>query len=215
MRRNPKNGWSLFGLTKALQAQNKLEQARMVEADFKKVWADAGDESFHLALLSDTHIAANPLDANRKFLPTENLKTVLSQVTSARPAGVIINGDIARLSGELADYEAVKTHLRALGDQVPIYLVLGNHDDRAQFRAAFPEAPTDADGFVQSAFATPVGRFLLLDTNLPGSAAGGLCARRLGPDERRELLDGGRQRLGGDRHGRNVRRTLLPAHDLC
>lgn len=41
LRRNPKNGWSLFGLTKALQAQNKLEQARMVEADFKKVWADA------------------------------------------------------------------------------------------------------------------------------------------------------------------------------
>lgn len=41
LRRNPKNGWSLFGLTKALQAQNKLEQARLVEADFKKVWADA------------------------------------------------------------------------------------------------------------------------------------------------------------------------------
>ena len=41
LRRNPKNGWSLFGLTKALQAQNKLEQAKLVEADFKKVWADS------------------------------------------------------------------------------------------------------------------------------------------------------------------------------
>jgi tetratricopeptide (TPR) repeat protein len=39
--RNPKNGWSLFGLTKALQAQNKLEQAKLVEADFKQVWADS------------------------------------------------------------------------------------------------------------------------------------------------------------------------------
>lgn len=41
LRRNPKNGWSLFGLTKALQAQNKHDQAKLVEADFKKVWADA------------------------------------------------------------------------------------------------------------------------------------------------------------------------------
>jgi tetratricopeptide (TPR) repeat protein len=41
LRRNPKNGWSLFGLTKALQAQGKTDQAKLVEADFKKVWADS------------------------------------------------------------------------------------------------------------------------------------------------------------------------------
>ncbi|HEY0682460.1 MAG TPA: tetratricopeptide repeat protein [Steroidobacter sp.] len=41
LRRNPKNGWALFGLNKALQAQNKVEQAKLVEADFKKAWADA------------------------------------------------------------------------------------------------------------------------------------------------------------------------------
>lgn len=41
LRRNPKNGWSLYGLTKALQAQNKPEQAKLAEADFKKAWADA------------------------------------------------------------------------------------------------------------------------------------------------------------------------------
>lgn len=41
LRHNPKNGWSLFGLAKALHAQNKHDQAKLVEADFKKVWADA------------------------------------------------------------------------------------------------------------------------------------------------------------------------------
>lgn len=41
LRRHPQNGWALFGLTKALQAQNKVEQAKLVEADFKKVWADS------------------------------------------------------------------------------------------------------------------------------------------------------------------------------
>jgi hypothetical protein len=41
LRRNPKNGWSLFGLAKALRAQGKDEQAKPIEAEFKKVWADA------------------------------------------------------------------------------------------------------------------------------------------------------------------------------
>lgn len=41
LRRNPKNGWSLFGLTKALQAQGKHDQAKLVEADFKQAWADS------------------------------------------------------------------------------------------------------------------------------------------------------------------------------
>ena len=41
LRRNPKNGWALFGLTKALQAQNEHDEAKRVEADFKKAWADA------------------------------------------------------------------------------------------------------------------------------------------------------------------------------
>ncbi|WP_129776845.1 hypothetical protein [Peristeroidobacter soli] len=41
LRRNPNNGWSLFGLSKALQAQNKPDQAKLIEADFKKAWANA------------------------------------------------------------------------------------------------------------------------------------------------------------------------------
>ena len=41
LRRNPKNGWSLYGLSQALRAQNKTAQAKMVEADFKTVWKDA------------------------------------------------------------------------------------------------------------------------------------------------------------------------------
>lgn len=41
LRRNPKNGWSLFGLAKALHAQKKHDQAKLVEADFKRVWADS------------------------------------------------------------------------------------------------------------------------------------------------------------------------------
>ncbi|HYX30587.1 MAG TPA: hypothetical protein VE863_18775 [Pyrinomonadaceae bacterium] len=41
LRRNRENGWSLFGLMQALKAQGKNEDAALVEARFKKAWANA------------------------------------------------------------------------------------------------------------------------------------------------------------------------------
>jgi len=41
LRRNPENGWSLFGLSEALKAQGKPEQAAAVAERFKKAWAKA------------------------------------------------------------------------------------------------------------------------------------------------------------------------------
>jgi tetratricopeptide (TPR) repeat protein len=41
LRRNKENGWSLFGLMQALKAQGKNEDAALIEARFKKAWAQA------------------------------------------------------------------------------------------------------------------------------------------------------------------------------
>jgi hypothetical protein len=41
LKRYPENGWSLFGLWKALEAQGKTEQAATIEARFRKAWKDA------------------------------------------------------------------------------------------------------------------------------------------------------------------------------
>lgn len=41
LRQHPLNGWALYGLAQALRAQNKLDQAKQVEASFAKAWADA------------------------------------------------------------------------------------------------------------------------------------------------------------------------------
>jgi tetratricopeptide (TPR) repeat protein len=41
LRRHPKNGWALFGLAQALRAQGKVDQARVVEAEFKEAWKNA------------------------------------------------------------------------------------------------------------------------------------------------------------------------------
>ena len=41
LRRNRKNGWALFGLLQALRAQQKVDEAAIIEARFSKAWARA------------------------------------------------------------------------------------------------------------------------------------------------------------------------------
>jgi tetratricopeptide (TPR) repeat protein len=41
LKRNRNNGWSLYGLMKALQAEGKKDDAALVEARFKKAWERA------------------------------------------------------------------------------------------------------------------------------------------------------------------------------
>ena len=41
LKKNPENGWSLFGLMQALKAQGKNDQASQIERRFQKAWKDA------------------------------------------------------------------------------------------------------------------------------------------------------------------------------
>jgi tetratricopeptide (TPR) repeat protein len=41
LRRNPENGWALFGLMESLRAQGKKDQAAVIEKRFRKAWARA------------------------------------------------------------------------------------------------------------------------------------------------------------------------------
>jgi hypothetical protein len=41
LQRNPKNGWSLYGLELSLEAQGKNEQAAVIAERFRQAWADA------------------------------------------------------------------------------------------------------------------------------------------------------------------------------
>jgi tetratricopeptide (TPR) repeat protein len=41
LRRNPDNGWSLFGLARSLEAQGKKQEAAEAQARFRKAWAHA------------------------------------------------------------------------------------------------------------------------------------------------------------------------------
>ena len=94
------------------------------------------------ALLSDTHIAADPALIHSNVNMTRNLQTVTDEVLAwPEPvSGVLINGDLAYNNGEAADYAAVLGLLRPMRERgLPIHLTLGNHDHRQHFWAALPK----------------------------------------------------------------------------
>ena len=103
---------------------------------------------------------------------------------------VFVTGDLTHW-GEPAAYAALKDEIARL--PMPCHLALGNHDTRATFHQAFPEAPTDDEGFVQYLAPLPGAKALVLDTLVDGASYGALCAARLGWIERSLRSLGGEQ----------------------
>ncbi|MEE8202765.1 MAG: metallophosphoesterase, partial [Alphaproteobacteria bacterium] len=133
-----------------------------------------------IAHLTDPHVTAPQHRLCGLHTPTM-LRRALAAV-AARPAGfydaVVITGDLTD-RGEPAAYEELARCLEGVAP--PVYLIIGNHDDREAFRAVFADEPRYAAGdFVQYAiddFAPH--RLVFLDTNVPGTARGLLCDQRL------------------------------------
>ncbi len=131
----------------------------------------------HWAFLSDTHIAGDIREAYRGFVPYQNLQTVVPQVLSAAPEGVIINGDVARLSGEKSDYQQVKQLLLPLAQELPVHMTMGNHDDRDNFREAFSEPATLVEDRHVHVIEAPPLRMILLDSLLYVNKVVGLLGK--------------------------------------
>jgi len=132
------------------------------------------------AFLSDTHIAADPENNYRGHYPYRNLETAFTQIAADVPEGMVVTGDVARLTGQMADYENFKKLSLPLVGKRPIYLALGNHDDRKNFLDVF-EKPAGQrqpvkDKVVVTVDAGPV-RFILLDSLLSTDVTGGLLGK--------------------------------------
>ena len=126
-----------------------------------------GTRPLRLALLSDTHIPANPADGHRGFSPVDNLAKVVPQVTASQVEGALIGGDLARLAGLPDDYARLRELLSPITAKMPVGMVLGNHDHRDNFLNAFPPAaPTEVKGKVATTRATGGVQFVLLDSLL-------------------------------------------------
>ncbi len=138
--------------------------------------AGADRSELHLALLSDTHIPADPADVYRGFRPWSNLERVVPQVIEAKPLAALINGDAARLEGKEGDYVQLKGLLDPLAARMPVYIGFGNHDDRSNFAKVFPEPAgihPKVDGRFVSLIDHPVVRLIQLDSlQYPNKTAG-------------------------------------------
>lgn len=95
-------------------------------------------EDLQVALLSDTHVRAYKSEQYRGFFPFENMQRVIKEVNAQRPQLLLINGDVARLEGQLGDYVAIQEILSGLSG-IPAIMTLGNHDDRENFYNIFGE----------------------------------------------------------------------------
>ena len=138
------------------------------------------DSSLHMALFSDTHAAADPKSENRKFIPTENLKLVVAQIREARPQAALLNGDLARLTGELEDYRAVEGLLAPLAEQCPIYFSMGNHDNRENCLKVFHPPAVLAQKIAEKhvmVVEQPLLRLVILDSLLFVNKVQGLLGK--------------------------------------
>jgi 3',5'-cyclic AMP phosphodiesterase CpdA len=132
------------------------------------------------ALLADIHIAADRALVLRGVKMADNFTAVGRELLALpkRPAGVISAGDLAVNKGEPGDYATFNDLLKPLrAADIPVHLVLGNHDDREHLCAAFkgtrPAKPLVPDRHV-AILRTRLANWFLLDSQdktlgVPGS----------------------------------------------
>lgn len=148
--------------------------------DSKTEVARPGAQPARWAFLSDTHIAADSENNYRGFYPYRNLQTAFAQIAADLPEGLVVTGDIARLTGHMGDYENFKKLLIPTVGKRPMYLALGNHDNRRNFLDTF-ENPAGQKQSIRNKHVLAVdagpARFVLLDSLFLTNEASGLLGK--------------------------------------
>ncbi|WP_339109934.1 phosphodiesterase [Thioclava sp. GXIMD4216] len=138
--------------------------------------------------LTDTHLMPAGQLANRVD-PEAQMRAAIDDILTRHADAdlMVITGDLCN-HGDPEAYDLLHEILAPV--PFPVRLMLGNHDDRPNFIAAFPEHPLDGNGYVQGWQDTDFGRLIFLDTHEAG-VIGGI----FGPD-RMEFLDEALQGAG-------------------
>jgi 3',5'-cyclic AMP phosphodiesterase CpdA len=131
-----------------------------------------------IAQISDLHIKRPGERVAGRVDTAAALQRCIAELNRLRPrpALVVISGDICD-TPSAEEYDHARRLLEAL--EIPFVLTAGNHDDRAQLRAAFPQADaagTDAINLVRSVGELDV---VIADTSVPRAAHGFLEADTL------------------------------------
>lgn len=129
---------------------------------------------FLLAQLSDPHIGADWAGGDPTAAFASAIETILSM--PVRPDALLVSGDLSEHAAN-GEYEQVLELLAPLG--VPVYVLPGNHDDRATLRRHFGMPGAAGEPVQYSADLGPI-RLVVVDTTIPLEVPGALDAERLG-----------------------------------
>lgn len=128
-----------------------------------------------IAQITDLHVGFVPDDPEEAN--AQRLRAVVAAICALDPAPdlVLATGDLTE-AGTPNSYRDLKAILNSL--PMPVHFAMGNHDERASFRAQFPDTPVDDDGFVQYVVEGYDLRVIVLDTLEPGRHGGSFCEKR-------------------------------------
>ncbi len=132
--------------------------------------------------LSDTHLRAEGSRIWDAVSGEENLARALSvmEASGVRPDAIVVTGDLVDL-GERAAYATLRGLLEPVAArlQAPIVWVMGNHDDRAAFRAELWDDETVDLRPVDRVDEFDGLRIVTLDTSVPGQHYGEVADAQL------------------------------------
>lgn len=132
-----------------------------------------------IAQISDLHIKAAGQLAYGKVDTSAFLQRAIAHLNQMqpRPDLVIATGDLVD-GGQVEEYENLRSQFAPL--TIPLYLAVGNHDDRHALRQVFTDhAYLPADGFIHYVIEDYPVRLLVLDTLVPQQGYGLMDETRL------------------------------------
>ena len=133
-----------------------------------------------IAQITDLHVRPRGKVAYERVDTNAMLEAAVATIEALprKPDLVIATGDLADC-GLAAEYKVLRELLEPLS--MPVYLVPGNHDRRAELLAEFGSDGylRNGDGFLHYTVEGHELRLIGLDTVVPGHGHGEMCAARL------------------------------------
>lgn len=132
-----------------------------------------------IAQITDFHVSLPGDLMDRRNATGEHLARAVRHINQLTPTPdvVLATGDLVN-DGSIPEYQRLRELLAPL--KPPVLMIPGNHDDRSNLRAVFPdhEYLGQDPSFIQYTVEGVELRLIGLDTLVPGSPSGELCDQR-------------------------------------